>query len=254
MERVYFYDDEGRLLKISDSRTPDDPTVIQYDDQGRQTVLHTSRAKNYRPNVACGGTPFMAADRPPNLPGGGSATTICDEQDRPIEVRVWDAHGEQVSRAVRVYDTQGRVTEEKQIMEHPEAIIPEEIRNEILTKSGGTLKHLWKHLLNMMSGGSSVAYGYDGLGRVTRERRQILGNEYVTETAYNECGDKATEITTVRRKRRDGRHAEDEYSEAHYSYQYDDRGNWTEEVVICRWKVEGPFQPSARRVRRLTYY
>ncbi len=255
LERVYIYDDEGRLLKIADSRTPDDPTVIQYDDQGRQTVLHTSRAENYRPNVAFGGTPFSAADRPPNLPGGGSAATICDEQDRPIEARVCDAHGEQVSRAVRLYDAQGRVTEEKQIMEHPEAMIPEEIRNEILTKSGGTFKQLRNYLLKMMSGGPSIAYTYDAEGRVTQTRSQSYGDERIAQTTYNEHGDTATNVTTIRRTRgRDKQQAGDEYSEAQYSYQYDDRGNWTEEVVACRWKPDGPFQPSARRERKLTYY
>ncbi len=175
MERVYFYDDEGKLLKITDSRTPDDPTVIQYDDQGRQTVMHTSRAENYRPNVGSGGTPFMAADQPPNIPGGGRATTICGEQGQPIEARVCDAHGEQISRAVRLYDDQGRIAEEKQIMERPELMMPEEIRNGILTKSGGTLKQLRNYLLKMMSGGPSIAYTYDAEGRVTQSRAKSTG-------------------------------------------------------------------------------
>jgi YD repeat-containing protein len=110
-ETVYSYDDSGRPLKIIDGYTPDNPVTFRYDEQGRKTKVQISRPEGYRPNVGVAGSPFQAADMAPNLPGGGTATTVYDEHDRPIEVQVRDAHGELVSRALRIYDSQGRITE-----------------------------------------------------------------------------------------------------------------------------------------------
>jgi len=123
-EAVYSYDDRGRLLTITDSRRPGNPVRFRYDENGRKTKLQTSRPEDYRPNVAEGGNPFQVADRPPNLPGGGSATTFYDEHDRATEVQVRDSKGEIVKRAVRIYDAQGRASEEKQILDNPEDAHP----------------------------------------------------------------------------------------------------------------------------------
>ena len=72
----------------------------------------------------------------PNLPGGGTATTIYDEHDRATEVQVRDASGEIVNRAVRTYDAQGHVLEEKQIQDDPVTMFPAEVRAQILEQSG----------------------------------------------------------------------------------------------------------------------
>jgi hypothetical protein len=64
--------------------------------------VQVSRPADYRPNTGVAGSPFQVADRAPNLPGGGSATTVYDEHDRPAEVQVRDAQGELMSRAVRI--------------------------------------------------------------------------------------------------------------------------------------------------------
>jgi hypothetical protein len=90
---------------------------LSYDAQGRKTKVESSRAADYRPNVAMGGSPFEALDMAPNLPGGGSATTIYDEHDRATRVEVRDAEGTIVNRAERTYDAQGRIIEEKQILD-----------------------------------------------------------------------------------------------------------------------------------------
>jgi|SRR5450755_2465006 YD repeat-containing protein len=97
--QTYSYDDHGRLLSVANSRKPDSPVTFRYDEQGRKTKVQTSRPEDYMGNVAEGGTPFQATDRAPNLPGGGSATTVYDEHERPTEVQVRDARGEVVKRA-----------------------------------------------------------------------------------------------------------------------------------------------------------
>jgi hypothetical protein len=109
------------------------------------------------------------------------------------------------------------------------------------------------------SGPSSVAYTYDAQGRVTQIRRRIFNDERVTEITYNEHGDKALE---VERRAQTGdqsgqaqRPGLPSYSEVRYSYEYDDRGNWTAETVSYRSSPDEAFtSPTAGRRRQLTYY
>jgi YD repeat-containing protein len=130
----YAYDETGRLTSIATSGAA--PITFHYDEQGRKTKVQTSRAEDYRANFATSGPPFEAADGPPNLAGGGTATTKYDENDRPTEVEVRNAQGELASRAVRVYDQQGNVTEEKQILDDPISIFPVEVRAKIASEPG----------------------------------------------------------------------------------------------------------------------
>ena len=261
-ETLYSYDDEGRVRNISDSGRPDNPVTFVYDERGRKTKIQISRPVDYRPNTAVAGSPFECADRAPNLPGGGSATTAYDEHDRPTEVQVRDARGELVSRAVRVYDVDGRVSEEQQILDNPETIIPAEAREEILKSSGATVQELREQLTKLMGGQAgpfSIAYRYDTEGRLRQTQRRIFNEEGVIVTTYNEHGDKATEVT---RTRSIGSETEQNtsgarlpaYSEVRYSYQYDQHNNWTEELVSYRSSPDGAFESSTRLRRSLTYY
>jgi hypothetical protein len=210
--------------------------------------------------VADARSPFDAADSPPNLPGGGSATTVHDERDRPIEVHVRDASGQVISRAVRSYDEEGRVSEEHLIWERPESMFPPEARTEFL-KTGIPIEEFRRQLMEVMGGEpgpSSIAYGYDARGRVTQTRRRIFNEEHVIETSYNDRGDKAVEITRCAQigsgNGQGQRPGLPSYSEVRYQYEYDDRGNWTEEMVSYRSSPEAAFTSSNGRRRYLTYY
>src|SRR6476659_568037 len=66
-ETVYSYDDSGRPLNIIDDYTPDNPVTFRYDQQGRKTKVQVSRPVDYRSGSAVAGSPFDAADLPPNL-------------------------------------------------------------------------------------------------------------------------------------------------------------------------------------------
>jgi YD repeat-containing protein len=262
----YFYDAQGRLLSTTDSRTPDNPITLRYDERGRKTTVQVSRPEDYRPNTAVAGSPFEVADRAPNLPGGGSATTIYDEDDRPTEVQVRDTDGELVSRAVRIYDAQGRVAEEKQILKSPETMIPADALEKMLEASGASREELREQLrgqLTKLMGGQagpfSVAYNYDGQNRVNRTRRQIFNQEHVIETTYNEHGDKAAEITRVTQIGGDEeqgtpRSGPPSYSEVDFSYRYDSNGNWTERTISYRSRANEPFISSTVSHRTLTYH
>ena len=79
------------------------------------------------------------------------------------------------------------------------------------------------------------------------------------ETTYNEHGDKAAEITRSteigsEQEQSASRPGLPSYSEVRYSYQYDDHGNWTEEIVSYRSSPGGAFESSSERQRTLTYY
>lgn len=82
-ETTYSYDQQGRLQNIGDGGRCDSPVSFRYDERGRKTKMEISCSADYRPNTAVCGSPFEAADRAPNLPGGGSATTIYDEYIGP---------------------------------------------------------------------------------------------------------------------------------------------------------------------------
>jgi hypothetical protein len=260
-EAIYSYDDGGRLLSITDSRRPLSPVTFRYDENGRKTKLEISRPEDYQPNVAVAGYAFQAVDRAPNLPGGGSATTFYDEHDRATEVQVRDVEGEIVNRAVRIYDAQGRVSEEKQILDNPETLIPAEMRAEILKASGASREELHEHLRRLMGGQAglfSIAWSYDQRGRITQTLRRIFNEEHTIETTYNNHDDKEVEITRSKQiggeEQSQPRPGLPRYSEVRYSYEYDDRGNWTKETVSYRSNPDGKFESSPPRLRILSYY
>ncbi len=265
-ETNYFYGGHGRQLHITDSRTPDNPITFRYDERGRKTKVGVFRSADYRPNAFVAGSPFEVADMAPNLPGGGSATTIYDEDDHATEIQIRDTQGKLVSRTVRIYDAEGRIGEEKQILDKPEAIIPMDAFEKMLEASGASREELREQLrgqLTKLMGGQvgpfSIVYNYDAQGRVYQMRRRIFNQEDLIETTYNEHGDKATEITrgtqigSEEEKSTQGS-GPPPYSEVRFSYRYDSHGNWTEEDVSYLLSPGGALEHSTGRRRTLTYY
>lgn len=258
-EQAHVYDERGRPLTIINSSAPDNPITFRYDERGRKTKEQISRPENYRPNMGIGGSPLEAADMPPNLMGGGSALTIYDEQDRPIEVQVRDSHGELMSRAIRIYDQQGRIAEEEQILESPEKILPAEHVARILQESGRSLEELRGELTKVMGGQKgvhSVAYSYDESGRTTKTLRRVFSHLATIETSYNERGDKAAEITREKHvgEPEPGTAGPPPYSEARFSYEYGGHDNWVRQTVFWRLSPDAEFQSSSKHRRILSYY
>jgi YD repeat-containing protein len=264
-ETVYSYDAQGKLQSIRTGARSESPTTFSYDAHGRKTKVEISRAADYRPNFSTGGSPFEALDTAPNLPGGGSATTIYDEHDRAIRVEVRDAEGTIVNRAERTYDSQGRILEEKQILDHPEAMIPPEKRAKIVEQSGLSYDQLREELrtkfTELMAGHSgtyTVSFSYDDKGRPAVMRRRIFDREEEIETTYNDHGDVSSEITRSKTRAEEGGSSPlagmPPYSEVRYSYKYDDRENWIEKTISYRSSPDGTFQASSTVERTLTYY
>ena len=253
-ETRYIYDDQGRLQKI-DNGNSQSPIMFRYDEHGRKTKIQTTKASDYRPNVAPGGSPFEAADMPPNLPDGGVATTTYDEHDRPTEVQVRNFHGELLSHGVRIYDKEGRITQERQIVDTPEMMIPAEVRKQFEAR-GAQMDELRAELARFLGGPQgmhSVAYTYDAQGRITHTRRSVFSEPEEIETSYNDHGDQAGEITRSSTPDRENARRP-QYSEVHYSYQYDTHGNWTQQTTSYRNSTDEPFQASTETRRTLTYH
>jgi hypothetical protein len=255
---TYGYDDQGRLVSITDSSAPDNPTTFHYDERGRKTKVQKSRAEDYRLDVAFAGSPMQVADNRPNLAGGGTTTTTYDENDRPTEVQIRDGQGAEVSRTVSVYDEQGHITEEKQILDDPLNLIPADARARILADSGASgadLREQLKKIMGGHEGATSESYSYDEQDRVKETRRRVFNQDETIETTYNEQGDVAVEITrTLPGSTEPEQTFPAQNSEARFTYQYDDHGNWTEKVTSNSSSPGAPFETTGTRRRTLTYF
>jgi len=80
---------EGTLL----GKDRKDAEPFSFDQDGRKTKVRISRPEDYVPGRSAGGSPLSIADRRPNLPEGGTATTYYDENDRPVEAQVRNSKG-----------------------------------------------------------------------------------------------------------------------------------------------------------------
>jgi hypothetical protein len=261
-ETTYSYDSKGRVEKISAGNKDQTPVTFRYDEHGRKTRIVTSTASDYRPNVATGGSPFEAAETPPNLPGGGTSSTIYDEHDRATEIQVRDSDGALVYRALRTYDAEGHISEETQVHDDLTKMFPPEARQQMLDESGLSAEQLGQEfnaqvtrLMKGQNSAYSVTYRYDSAGRLIHTSRRIFNQEDEIETTYNDRGDLEQEITRSTRPDENERNpAVLSYSEARYSYQYDQAGNWTEKTSAYRFSADSEFQTSTATERTLTYY
>lgn len=263
-ETTYSYDSRGRLEKITTNNKSETPILFRYDEHGRKTTIQTYSASDYRPNTASALSPFETAETAPNIPGGGTTTTIYDEHDRPTEIQVRDSNGELANRALRTYDAHGRVSEEKQLYDNLVTMFPPETRQKLLNESGLSAEQLGQELnaqLTQLMNGQAEPYTirnrYDSEGRLIHTARRIFNDEHEIDTTYNEHGDKESEITRSTRPESENETAQGSqsfYSETRYSYHYDEHGNWTEQTVEFRSSSDAAFQPSTASKRSLTYY
>ena len=265
-ETTYSYDESRRLVEVK-SGTKNE-VRYQYDDKGRKSVVEIYDSKPLLPNTAYApqweGTDLGFAPYP-----GGTLTTLYNERGVATGAQLHDAEGKLVAHIVRKFDEKGRITEEEQIADAPELMIPKELRSTLNAQQA-------KSVGAFVAGGihnRAIRYSYDAEGRVTERHRfgGVFGEE-VTLTTYNDHGDKASERTTTLVNPEAGR----EYGlteagamipvgqpqptqppsayETQYIYQYDGYGNWTEQSIVARTRPDAAFEPSSINRRKLTYY
>ena len=111
------------------------------------------------------------------VPVGGSITTIYDGNDQPTEAQIRDGEGRIVTRFVRTYDANGRILEEKQILENPALLMADKLDPDGQPQFNAAqlegMNRLWKSMLSGRSG-TGITYAYDAQGRVTENARPQL--------------------------------------------------------------------------------
>jgi YD repeat-containing protein len=282
-ESLYSYDEAGRLVTIANSLQEGDRTEFHYDMQGRKTAVQKFDARTLQKarNVSyCGSLWDAAVSAGIGVPDGGSITTLYDG-NCPTGAQIQDSKGRIVIRLIRTYDANGRILEEKQIQENPALLFAERFSTEQQVELTDTqLGAMNAAMKSMLAGqnGTGISYSYDAQGRVIEMREGNFAFARVTTTRYNEQGDKAEERTNITANsvipigvphsmNEDGTLIPSEPaanipasggvpedSETHYTYKYDNYGNWTEETMSCRCRPGGAFESSTRRRRSLTYY
>jgi YD repeat-containing protein len=265
-EKIYTYDKAGRLLSLADNGGDSGRSNFQYDEQGRKIRIQhfDPKVQESRHLVAtAGGSPFSNLEVGAGVPVGGSVTTVFNDRDQPTEAKVYDAEGQLALRIIGSYDGNGRVFEQKQIVEGPELMIPAEHRKQILAQSGASAAELRRHLVSLLGGPKglftqSSHYQYDAQGQITEIRQQIGSMEQVIKFSYNDHGDPAEE-TRSSKGQMGTTSATDpgipfpEQPTEHIRYQhlYDMFGNWTEQTTTT---TAGSFKASATTTRIFTYY
>lgn len=259
----YDYDEHGRLKSITKSSDPTNPIAFRYDAEGKKTKIAIDKPVQLPPGTSAVSRSFMKLfddDEAHGItkPDGGSTITLYDAFDRPTEVQLHDATGTLTSRAVRTYDQQGRVIEEKMLMADPLAMMSADQQKEILA-SGGTAQELREKMSEFLGGSEmwSVKYEYDAKGRKTLTTRNTFNHMHETiKTIYNEQGDITKEISrTTTTGTPEGAHDETQSGETIYTYEYDSNGNWTSKNSATRTLPDGTLKENNDPVHRtLEYY
>lgn len=276
-ETVYRYDGAGRTVSIANSENAD-WTEFLYDSMGhkRATKRFDPRTLQRLRNSGYSCSIWDATLMGFGVPASGTVTTVYDEKDRPVELRVADADGHSVSRVIRTYNTAGMVSEEKPIWENPASLFLGKFTVARRDKLTPERAQLLSKAMSVLLGGKTqagTAYTYDAQGRATMIRERNMVFERTTTIAYNDQGDKAEESTTTiensvipvgvphsigengtlvpNESKAPTPPPIPEKSVIRYFYQYDDHGNWTQQTASA---TSDGSRPSTVRNRKLTYY
>jgi hypothetical protein len=283
-ESLYTYDGTGRVRTITNYPEKGGRIDYQYDERGSKTTVQIFDPETLKrtQNSAFGGiSPWdIAAGFGGGVPIGGNITTIYNDNDQPTEAQLRDSQGDILTRIVRNYDANGRLFEEKSVLENPALMVAATSGIEGQPQAtAAQLEAMNKAMKQMMGGqsGTGTTYGYDAQGRVTEMRVRNFIFDKVTTTSYNEHGDKSVEVDATTDNSSfpfgtafsvdesgtiipDNRGAEPprlpdlffDETKVSYAYQYDSYGNWTQQTVNRSSKLGG--KASSTSYRTLTYY
>jgi len=279
-ETLYAYDDAGRSLSITNTENGD-RTDFTYDEQGRKKAIKRFDPKTLQrlKNSGHTGSAWDAALSGIDVPVGGTVTTMYDENDRAVELQVRDSGDQLESRVVRKYNAAGLTSEETPILENPALMFINRVPFEQRGQPPPERLEMLGRAMSAIRGGKAQAgteHTYDAQGRATKIRERNGLFEKIITITYNDHGDKSEESTTftdncvvpvgvpcsvddegnlIPSKSITGDagvfHLSEHNSEVHYTYQYDSRGNWTQQTA----NGSGPsVLPHFVCHRRLTYY
>jgi YD repeat-containing protein len=254
-ERTYSYDENGKLIRITSSNS-DQLDEFRYDEQGRMTQIRHVPARTEGARAYGAGIYFEAISEGHILSDGGTVETSYNERGQPVERRILDDEGALLFRIVHLYDASGRLGEERLISETPSLPkafrdqIPSEQRAAVLTQMKTELESIRQR--TGLFGNADRTYVYNGQGRVA-ERHMRMGP--IREDLAWIFNDRGNIIELTRRTsgfpHELGGQPEVQLSKSHYSYEYDEHGNWTSRSET---RDVGGNTTTLRQVRHLTYH
>jgi hypothetical protein len=269
---------EGPFMGVPE---PGGHVDVRY-EQGVKTTIQTFDSKTHMQASFTydeGFSPWDTAARGGGVPIGGNATTLYDENNQATELQIRDADGTTIYKFVRTYNANGRVTQEKMILEDPTAYFLDNLPQ--VKRDKMTPEQLKIHVALssfMMRGKSQVGvfYTFDDPNQLTKivERNRVL--EKTATITYNDQGDQVEMRATFadnaalpsgvplgidetgtpvvidpRAKPNPPAMIPEAYS-IRYVYQYDGSGNWVQRIRI----VSTDSRPDESSVlnRKLSYY
>jgi YD repeat-containing protein len=268
-ETSYRYDQKGNPVETGKDALSN-ITTFEYDQQGRKIKI----VKSGLPPSANG--PYGSASVGMSLeegddlyypaPNGGMVKTLYDENDRATESQIYGSDGRMIERLVRTYDSAGRVSETKMVIEDVIGIFPAKEREEILAdpEAAADFKRQLTAFLGAQGDLFKTTYAYDTEGRVAEKHDHLGGEETVTKSTYNSYGDKILEHQATSgsanppanepRSEVPAADTRTRESEVTYTYKYDAHGNWTEQITHYGSQPGGPAENSNVCRRTITYY
>lgn len=275
---TYAYDESGRLRETT-WRNPDGTegrSKLEYDDGGeiiQSDVKVTYSSENGRKVKTEVFAKTPGVQRGFSFPDGRSqtawtvasaavASTFYDGKGRPAEMVFYDDEHAQVSKLVRTYDERGRVTGEEQQIVSPRAFAGKQgTRGEEMPKH---IAKLFSRIFSKDGSPMRLTFKYDDHDRVIGQTRDmgLFGYER-TVSFYNGHGDLSKQQTYSTHQ---GEIPVDDTgsifapppapeklrSETDFSYEYDDRGNWTRKKTSSLHDPGSRWESVERRV--ITYY
>jgi hypothetical protein len=255
-ELRYIYDEKGRLVAeqhLNGDGKAATPTAYAYDGEGRRIKIQEfDFAEDANVLIGIEGTNTSIA-----ASGAKRIETRYDEAGEAVEVKVFNMEGALKNRMEVTRNERGNPLEETQYVGDTlpfshcstEACPPEGTA-ELTFEQRAEIE---AEMMRMFAPGTVMSkhvHTYDEEGRLVESRLTMMGMEANCRTfAYDEYGNESEEVSYG-----EGGAFE---SKAIFTREYDERGNWTKELVssASSWDAEfGLSTPVHVTRRRITYY
>jgi YD repeat-containing protein len=229
-DTIYNYDPQDRLIAVtSDAEWS---TNFEYDEQGRKTRFVKSKLKASDNGDDRSRLGVDIESENVDLfvfpPAGGMVKTLYNELDQIYESLIYGPNGDLLKRLTRAYDPKGRVIESSLFIESLDSFLSPEVRKRLAAEPGAFEK-AQQEIAEFLGDQGLLArssYVYDDHGRIIEKHVHVGPTKEITRITYNDQGDKAEEFETTSDPARSSGQ-----SEARFSYQYDDFGNWIERTI-----------------------
>lgn len=263
-QTLYSYDNAGRHVRtvcLSRDGIRQDTEASTYDSSGRKTTVRFLAAHESKAAVTYG---IEGTDHSYGAPGAVTMTMAYDGRDLPAELLFHNAQKALVRRIIFVRDNAGRLLrEEAQFGETAPFPGLEEQAERSGPEGRAQVKAIVARLFGPVRAFSTITYAYDERGLLIERstRTGSLGEDRIS-LRYDEH-DNPIEQTTVHESREfhpddhGDLHITSERSHTQHSrfeYQYDEKGNWIERVVLVRTEPNPNLERSNIEHREISYH